>query len=304
MKKLRVRHIGLLSNVDESILGLNRVLGHPIRALDQTETFQILTQVEHLSPPKVFQFLSHDLACFNYDEKKTYAMEDWIEIADTRNSAGTFQGLSPELHAHDKAVQDQLLPRIQALRLIANGNLQLPYESYHYELGGRLFPVMGRGTILKVGSSPYTLKGKDIKKIGRDVRRIQLPFNYDYVNLALEDFDLSYRTDRPALAFLVLMIALEALFNQGANEVTFSVARNVAVILGVNRADAEHLFGRVKKLYGERSRIVHRGDMRGVTATDLDELRTIVRRSVLATGLKSLPKEELFRLLSASGYRK
>ncbi len=298
----RVRHFGLLSNVDSTILRLSPFFGHDVRRVEYDELMRIFTQVEGLPEMRAFQHMQFDLRCYNSMDRCGYAIEDSFDVECDALKPGEPIAFLPQLTQHDTEAQQKLIPGLQVLRLMANGNVSLHYQNYLIETGGSFQRVMGRSTTMKVGAFPFSLEGVDIQQVAEALDKLHLPFANEYLNLALEDFDLAYQAERPALAFLILMVALEALFNQGTSEVTYSIARCTAVMNGKTRAEALGIFKDVRELYKKRSSIVHRGLLRQLDSAKLERLRTLVRRSILEAGLLDLRRGELFDRLNSKGF--
>jgi hypothetical protein len=70
---------------------------------------------------------------------------------------------------------------------------------------------------------------------------------------------LGRRSD-PVDCLIDAMISLESLTQQDVSGVTFQLAASMAVLFGKTVAERELMFGRMKKLYGIRSKVVHGSD--------------------------------------------
>ena len=106
---------------------------------------------------------------------------------------------------------------------------------------------------------------------------------------------------RRLLAALLLMIALEILFNVSHQELSYRVSRGTAIALAETRDDGREIFAAVRKFYGKRSKLVHTGEA-SVDAEDVIGLRAYVRRAILSVGELKLPKAELGKRLDAAGF--
>jgi hypothetical protein len=82
-------------------------------------------------------------------------------------------------------------------------------------------------------------------------------------------------------SFLGFAIALESLLgDKEGGEITFKLAVRCAHLLGATSDERKSIFDSVKKLYGVRSKIVHRGSTE-VTDADLGQMRNIVLNAIV-----------------------
>lgn len=119
---------------------------------------------------------------------------------------------------------------------------------------------------------------------------------------ALENFQQSYRVAQIELEFIALMIAFEALFNDGKQELRNKVARGCAVLLGKTKAASRIYFKEVRDLYDRRSVLVHTGDRSKISRQDVLLLKEYVRKSIVRVVQLGLTKEELSARLTEAGF--
>jgi hypothetical protein len=107
------------------------------------------------------------------------------------------------------------------------------------------------------------------------------------IHLAVSRYMHSYNRDifaegfEPDDAFMDLMIALENLF--GSHEaVVFKIAMRAACFLETTAEDRRKLNKSIKDWYKKRSKIAHGNGDRVVDWRDVEELREIVRRAIMA----------------------
>ena len=129
-----------------------------------------------------------------------------------------------------------------------------------------------------ISIEPYNLEISEIPVMQNFIRSVKLPFKKNFLNMAFENFELSYEVSDMQLAFLVLMIGLETLLNPSNYEVRYRVSRNTAVLLGENKADSEDIFAQVKELYDRRSEIVHTGERKVTAKKDLLKFRDYLEK--------------------------
>ena len=65
------------------------------------------------------------------------------------------------------------------------------------------------------------------------------------------------------------MTGLEALFNIGQPELSYTISRNIAVLLGIDKDDSNKIFQEMKDLYKKRSKIIHGSYSKNIGEEDL-----------------------------------
>jgi hypothetical protein len=98
------------------------------------------------------------------------------------------------------------------------------------------------------------------------------------------------------------MIGAEVLLNDGRGELSYRLARGMAVLLGSAEDEAWQIFRQVKKLYEKRSSLVHSGFAKNLTLEDMLTLRDLLRRTLKAIHSLGLPKAALVERLTSTGF--
>jgi Apea-like HEPN len=120
-------------------------------------------------------------------------------------------------------------------------------------------------------------------------------------DLAIKNFTLAYSIQDQKTKFLILMISIECLFNHGADQVTHTVSRHLALIQS-NSAEAFYEnYRRVKKLYNVRSQIVHGSSTNEDLAQEISELQEMVRTAINYCKKLYINKTQLFEKLNVAG---
>lgn len=294
MPKKQIYFFGLLANTDLSILKVNLEHGFKIKCISKNEGLNLFLIFESLpNMEEVYTKFVIDLPCLNLSEKKFYFISNSFESEIEMNSkVGEF----------DKLVHDYLKPVIRLMRLFKKGNIFIPLDYYYFIDNDipRLF--LRRSANLYVSSELYTLEYSEISALERFIKDTKLPFTQPFLQLAFENFELSYHTHNMSLSFLLLMICLETLFNRGQSELTYTISRNTAVLLGKDKEDSNNIFREMKELYGKRSRIVHSGKLDIINEDDLSKLRYYVRESIKEIYKMGKDKDGVFDLLNSSGF--
>lgn len=139
----------------------------------------------------------------------------------------------------------------------------------------------------------------------------------DYLELAFNSFLEYYHIEDEKLKFVILIIALESIFNKsGQDPIAHIISRHIALLTTKDKESFLSLFEKVKKLYNVRSTIVH-GKHDKSSKVNLKELKTQVLQleGVVRSVLKKLiwihdfdsnkpkDKEELWEYLNAKGFQ-
>ncbi len=151
-------------------------------------------------------------------------------------------------------------------------------------------------------SRPGFITRYNLESVNDFLATTTLPLQPDYIQLAFEHWEESLRASREAFQLLSLVTALEALFNVGAQDIRYRIARSVAVLLGRDDAHSDEIFESVSKAYEVRSKLVHTGKAKGLDKIWTHGLRNEVRDAILACQRLRLPKEELARQLTRLGF--
>jgi hypothetical protein len=131
--------------------------------------------------------------------------------------------------------------------------------------------------------------------------RIRLPFRREFLQLALENFELSYDVVRPPLSFLSLMISLETLLNPSDHEIRHRISRNAAVLMGKNLDESKRISSELRELYDKRSTLVHTGKA-NISTEDVRKARNYTRESIKTIHRIDRDKNEVMELLDSTGY--
>lgn len=302
MPKKTMHFMGILANVDSSILEMRFDHGFQVKAVSRNRGERLISALEQVPDDVVVEKLFH-LACWNMSKDKLYfiskGFESEIQVTG-KGRLGGFPSILPEFNK--KFVEGYLNPCIRLMRLFKEGNISMPAMYYYYMDKGipRSFIRSWSGASLV--PETYTLQSSEVPKLREFIQDTKLPFSKSFVQLAFDNFELSYQIPNVNLSFLSLMMSLETLFNPGRHEVTHRLSRNTAVLLGKKESDSRNLFLEVKNLYGKRCDIVHEGRPNIVSRQDLLRLRYLVRESIKKVSRVDKSKDELMDLLNSCGF--
>ena len=297
VEKVQNKFIGFLANTDSTILGLK--LGHG---------FQIESLQGWNSP--LMRFLEPNFSmetwmdsfvrnqCYNSTEKKYFIVTSSFKY--DRNNHDERNRKLKEFY--EQLYNAYLEPTLRLLRLYKKGNICIPVH-YDCSLQGNKLLSTGKSYNISwhVISDPYRLNSSEIPDLNIILSTEKLPFQEPVLELAMENYDLAYRTLYLNLQFLSLMNGLEVLFNDGKGEITYKLSRYTAVLIGNTPTESEGIFKRLKKLYGKRSHLVHNGKA-DITEENVLELREYLRASIMGMYQISQTKNEILETLDGLGF--
>jgi len=253
----------------------------------------------------IFRKITFDFQCLGPQEKElcyaTNSFEGDIEFDENRTSITRFP---KELSSFENnLVHGYLVPTIRLMRLFKEGNIRMPLRYYFLVEGSRRTSLMQSGIGRTIHfSTKYKLSDIEIPDLQHFIQNTSLPFKENFLELAFENFELSYETFNHSLAFLCLMISLEAILNPGESELRYRVSRNTAVLLGESQEEAGNIYKEVRSLYDKRSKLVHTGKGKIVSQEDVLKLRDYVRKSIRKINSTGNNKQNLLDALNTYGF--
>lgn len=189
---------------------------------------------------------------------------------------------------------------IHALRLLKSGDIAAPLQ---FEID-----MASRHVVSKLNATatlPPTGQKMGFEQNDATVlkRLLDMPGSQNsMVQLALENFNVSYTVSPPNVKFITLMTALESLFNRGNDQITHIVSRHYALIEAADAGSFKSAYQRMKELYKVRSKIVHGDKPKEDLFALVEELQNKVRLAILICMEKGLDKDALFDYLNAKGF--
>ncbi|MGJ4734779.1 hypothetical protein [Leptospira levettii] len=192
--------------------------------------------------------------------------------------------------------------RILILNTFSNGNIQIP----EYNL------VIKRSIDQKF-KSVATLGGQSIGKIGPkfeienwnniySLTEQKLKSIPDYIKLALKHLEKSFNRD-DYFSFLSILIGFEVIFNNGKDQIRYTISRNVAVMIGNSIEVSKEIFKKMKSAYDIRSSLVHNGKYNETELEDyLPLLESYLKKSLRLLLINKFSKDELIEKLTLLGF--
>jgi hypothetical protein len=207
-----------------------------------------------------------------------------------------------------KNERDYLINLEQKLRLFKEGYLTFPIVISNAEIiNGKLVNATNIFTQIGITLSrdKYTITKDEITELNAFLKKYKVPFDQQYLQLALQNL-VSSKTVKPKeIKFLLLMIGFESLFNMGKSQITHTVSRHTALLATRNRTEAHNVYKEMKKYYGIRSKIVH-GNSKSkksvISQSDIVRLRNLLRVCIKKIYLLDMNKDIQFEYLNEQGF--
>lgn len=205
-------------------------------------------------------------------------------------------------HEELEQLEIPLLERLRLAGLFLCGQV-IPAGSYWYTIeSGKPLLIYGGMGLSPVREFPVTPNQNNIQAINEFITNCKLPLSPDYLQTALEHWEEANRSTQPHIEFFSLMVALETLFNVGAQDIRYRVSRSIAVLLGDSPEDSDNIFESVKYAYDVRSKLVHTGRAKGLENVWLWQLRHLIHRAILRLNDLKMSKDELSAYLTRLGF--
>ena len=301
MKKI-IHFMGLLANVDKSILDIKFKHGFKPEYMLEMKGVEVLKKLINLSYMELMM-RQLKLSFYNFEEKRFYFLSNLIEdSAEIEEENAKMSRFNKAAQFNNNLVNGYLHPTLRLMRLFKEGNMCMPISIYYSAQGNNLKPFMKMESSLTVLPELYLFQPTEMETLEKFINETQLPFKEPYMNLAIENFELSYQVLNLDIRFLLLMMSLEALFNRGQPELKYTISRNSAVLLGRNTKDSNIIFEDMKRLYDMRSRIIHADKSNIIGKEDLSKLYSYVRKAIIKINGLDIDKDELFILLNSKGF--
>lgn len=298
MPKTKIHFMGLLANTDSSILNLKLSHGFEIKSLSYEKGIKFFSDIEKLPNTEIERKLSLDFPCLDPNEKKFYFISNSFETTNVRG----IERINKEEEFNKKFVRGYLQPTIRIMRLFKEGNICMPRIYYYFVENDTIKGSLRKWTFLHISSRPrYTLELSEIPNLQKFIENIKLPFKEPFLQLAFENFELSYQTSNQNVAFVILMVALESLFSPG-KRIQYNISRNTAALLSKSDEESQSIRKEIRELYRERCKIMHPQKKYYITNENLLKLRHYVRESIKEVLKTNKNKEDLLKLLTSRGF--
>ena len=154
---------------------------------------------------------------------------------------------------------------------------------------------------LKIGSQGnYTLTDEEAIELSKKI----VP-NYEFnklTELAIKNFTVAYDLTDVEIRFITMVTCLESLFNLGKSQIAHTISRHLSLIISNDIEEFKENYKDIKKIYNNRSLIVHGGKYKGNMIEDYLTLSDKVRLAIEYCNKPNLTKEKLFEDLNSKGF--
>jgi hypothetical protein len=298
-----VSFLGVLGNVDASILNVKFDHGFYCLGMPDDEARKIISSFEDITIREAATTLFMELPTTNIEERKVYFVRNSFQCDLEENVRSEILELWPCIARFDNELVHRYLNRVlRLMRLFKEGNVCMPLTYYILDAdtsNPRAF-IRGR-TYRSLTREPYTVDSSEFPDLQTFIMQTKLPFAHSFLDLAFENFELSYEVPNRNLAFLALMVSMETLLNRSNLELRHTLSRNVAALLGKEKQDSALIMSDMRKLYDKRSKLVHSGSS-DISQEDALRLRYLARESIKEILRLGKAKGELLDMLDSSGF--
>lgn len=300
MAKHEVYYVALLANVDQSILNVALENSLKIRADSIVNIVngksELSVHFQNMDYHEVFRMMS-DLGCIDNDQMIYYVgfkTDDYIEIND--------DGITTNIVQHDRSATNEayLHNTLRLMRLFKEGNIYTPYYEFYYFHEGEKRKHLYTGTIGHINREAFRVEKEELEQLQTFIKETRLPFQAR-VELAFDNYELSYIVNDINLSFLALMISTEILLSPvDMSELSNRVSRNTAILLGRDREEGNSIYREMKDLYKKRSKLVHAG--KPVSLDDVKRVRFFVQELIKVFININNGHKEFLLLLETCGF--
>ena len=293
MAKRNIHYIGFLANASGSIKGLKLGKGLVVEPIQNTDITPFLRKIEKhwgllTSPPSSCCVVGPDIAQFEATPQRGVVIRPKV------------------LNETHKFVQD----KCRLLRLFKEGNIVLIY-SFLYHLSdsdGQPKPFAFGREHPALDTTRFVLTPNEFSEAESFIQTVELPFAEPSLHLAFESLQQSYEVQDTRLAFLSLMIGMEAALGpeKGNTEITHQISRNAAILLGASSSESADIFRNMKTLYAKRSKIIHGAAIKRpkdqLQSEDMLRLRNYLRATIKILRAVSKPRKDILNHLNQCAF--
>ncbi len=319
-KRFTVESYALFKNVDKSILGLNPLLekyGYKFISFNLQELekyfieifkipknyksniftsingsdilisddfFQVILHSNLINNPFIYGYEVYFLKRINDFDK--IVINDTVDLSLSVKIAGELI----------KFVDNLILQ----LRLFKSGDIESPFEFQIQKENRKITQSFGSNAN-KQFRLIFSLTENEINAFSKNFKEnIQVT---NLTELAVNNFKLSYEITNIQTKYITLMTCLESLFNQSGDQITHTVSRHLALILSDSEEEFHINYNRIKKLYANRSAIVHGSSLKEDINITYNELHDKVRAAINFCINLTCDKKQLFDRLNSYGFQ-
>lgn len=290
------RFVALLSNACPGLVGIELVPGIPVRRRPLADVTRLCNGIHGSTDVEFGLLLQEGLFCTT-DKGRWVYLADGLILAPLMDESGILTE-----HREHEACATRVTRALEKVRLVADGNIQIPAHGFFERSGNGWDPVSWSQAPSFLPFAPLTMRPGDRRLLRKVLASSTYPPKRDYLRAAWNSFQASYEHYDTPVGFLLLVIAIECLFNDGGSELRHRLSRTIAVLLGDSKEEAAHVAALFKATYDKRSAFVHRGAQESITAEDSRNLRSLVRPLLALVSEANVDKRTVIELATEAGY--
>ncbi len=290
-----------VANVDNSILKIKLNAGFEFDSMTRKDGILFIANLEKIPLKNFFNYWRFSNTVLQ--SEGLILIKNSFEFDLPINEAG-----KPELDKNfymfiydfvEKNVEESL----RLLRLFKEGSVHIPYWIVYYFENDEPIVMFARGLTSSQSQNNYHLNDIEILNAQSFIETTRLPTTPNYINLAHDNYEVSYFIDNDSHAFLSLMISLEILVKpQRDYRFSREITRNVGVLLGgFSQYHIGEIENDISDLYEKRSQLVHNGKIIWCAVgepNDVQLLRCYVRKLLKRIIYLNIPKDLLLERLN------
>jgi len=238
ISKKEIHFIGILANVDDSILNIKLDHGFEIFELSTSND----DDLELISILKDQDSANYDVPRWPFSNGKIYYIHDsfWADDNDFSDNTGKFHQKQIEFFA---ITINYIYRVIRLMKLFKEGNVSLSDSYLYYAEKGSLKLLKKSINSQEIFENPYKIEEHEITDLQNFIQTTNLHIEEKFLKLSIKNFELSYTIFNHHMYFLSLMNGLEGLLHPaGQGEIRYKISRYVAVLLGKDKRDSENIF--------------------------------------------------------------
>lgn len=303
-----MEYFAILGNVDATILEINLGDGFTIEQIEIGELASLCE--DEFGIADVWPKIDFEWGCV--PERTFYRPNYAYVIKKTLVDYPVFDGDQKDIearkpfwdleHKYQSNVSDYLEDKVRKLRLLKEGSIRISIEFYYSYEDDYLDLDSSTEHTLSCEHRLYTLTTDETYCANQLLTQDFSTKIPKYLQFALSNFEQSYQVAHKEFEFLSLMIALEALLNDGKTELRLRIARGCAILLGETLEESREVFKLARDLYDKRSVLVHTGDRNKIADGDVLLMKDLVRRALKKALELKLSKQDFSSLLMESGF--
>lgn len=233
-----------------------------------------------------------------------YKQEIFAVVCEKEIEAPDWSNIDENLAFHKKlnTFSEHIREKFAFVRLFLDGYIDLFGWNWYELNNGEIESLSGTSGFAMNTVTASEINKRNVNQLNEFISKYSRDKMPEFLGLAYDNLNTSYEIYNNSVQFLMLTVSLEAIFNVSKTELRYRIARNIAILLGVDREHSKSIFNSIKDLYDKRSKLVHTGSIKGIHSYDTYLLRYYVRLSLIAVLELGWDKTHLSNELNQLGF--